>query len=77
MRKIKMIAYSHLVADLVILHNVDSMSKAINNLKRQGFKVEAEALRILSPYRTEHIKLLGTYSLKIPKQQGTRNSRLT
>ena len=58
---------------LVILHNVDSMSKAINKLKRQGFKVDDEALRSLSPYRTEHINLLGTYSLKIPKQQGKRN----
>ena len=72
----KMIAYNHLVANLVILHNVDSMSKAINKLKRQGFKVDAEALRSLSPYRTEHINLLGTYSLKIPKQQSNRNFKL-
>jgi hypothetical protein len=53
----KMIAYTHLVANLVILHNVDSMSKAINKLKRQGFNADAEALRSLSPYRTEHINL--------------------
>jgi TnpA family transposase len=72
----KMIAYNHLVANLVILHNVDSMSKAINKLKRQGFNADAEALRSLSPYRTEHINLLGTYSLKIPKQQGNRNFKL-
>jgi len=72
----KMIAYNHLVANLVILHNVDSMSKAIDKLKRQGFNADAEALRSLSAYRTEHISLLGTYSLKIPKQQGNRNFKL-
>ncbi len=71
----KISAYDHLVANLVILHNVDSMSKAINNLKRQGSKVDAEALRSLSPFQTEHINLLGTYSLKIPKQQGKRSFR--
>jgi len=47
----KIIAYNHLVSNLVILHNVDSMSKAINKLKRQGFKVDAVALLSLSPYR--------------------------
>ena len=59
---------NHLVANLVILHNVDAMSKAINKLKPQGFQVDAEALSSLSPYRTEHINLLGTYSLNIPKK---------
>jgi TnpA family transposase len=46
----KMIAYNHLVANLLIMHNVDAMSKAINKLKRQGFQVDAEALSSLSPY---------------------------
>ena len=72
----KMIAYNHLVANLVILHNVDAMSKAINKLKRQGFQVDAEALSSLSPYRTEHINLLETYSLKIPTQQTKRHFKL-
>ena len=72
----KMIAYNHLVANLVILHNVDAMSKAINKLKRQGFQIDAEALSSLSPYRTEHINLLGTYSLKIPQKQSKRHFKL-
>lgn len=72
----KMIACNYLVSNLMILHNVDYMSKAINKLKRQGFQVDAEALHSLSPYRTEHINLLGTYSLKIRIKQGKRNFRL-
>ena len=32
----KMISFDHLVANLVILHYVDTMSKAIRKLKREG-----------------------------------------
>ena len=72
----KMIAFNHLVANLVILHNVDSMSRAINKLRRQGFNINAEALASLSPYRTEHINLLGSYTLNIPKKEQKRHFTL-
>lgn len=72
----KIIAYNHLVANLVILHNVDAMSKAINKLKWQSCQVGTEILSSLSPNRTEHINLLGTYSLQIPQKQSKRHFKL-
>ena len=37
LRAKQIIAKTHLVANLVILHNVDSMSKATKKLTRHGF----------------------------------------
>ena len=44
-----------LVANLVILYNVNTMSKANRKLKREGMEIPHEALCRLSPYRKEHI----------------------
>ncbi len=68
----KLISYAHLVTNLTILHNVDTMSKALNALKRDGFPVTPELLRGLSPYRGEHINLLGDYSINMSKRVGRR-----
>jgi len=73
----KMIRYNHLVANLIILHNVNAMTKALNTLKKDGFPITAETLRGLSPYRTEHINLLGNYSINIPKRMGKRHFKLS
>jgi TnpA family transposase len=45
----KMVSFNHLVANLVILHNVDTMSKAIRKLRREAMVIPDEALRRLSP----------------------------
>ena len=56
----KMLKYNHLVANLVILHNTNAMTKAIKKMKREGFKVTPEMLSGTAPYRTGHIDLLGS-----------------
>ncbi len=73
----EMTSFNHLVANLVILHKVDTMSKAIRKLKREGMEIPDEALRRLSPYRNERINLLGEYTIDIPSkvpQQHTKSS---
>jgi TnpA family transposase len=60
----KIVKYNHLVANLIILHNVNTMTKVLKRLKRNDFDVTPELLAALSPYRTSHINLLGQYPLE-------------
>lgn len=59
----KMIKYSHLVANMVCLHNVQNMTRVIRELQAEGVPVDAEMLAFLSPYRTWHINRFGDYVL--------------
>jgi TnpA family transposase len=60
----KMIKYHHLVANLLIFHNVVTMTKALQLLMADGNRIDEEALACLSPYQTEHINRFGRYALK-------------
>jgi len=60
----KIVKYNHLVANLIILHNVNAMTRVLKRLKRNDFDVTPEMLAALSPYRTSHINLLGQYPLE-------------
>lgn len=71
-----MIRYSHLVANQVILYNVNAMTKTLCDLKKDGLSVTAEVLRGLSPYRIEHINLLGDYTINTSRRAGKRYTRL-
>lgn len=64
----KIIKFNHLVSNMVILHNVNNMTRIIGQLKREGFNVSSELLAGLSPYRWEHINLLGLYPLVTNKK---------
>jgi TnpA family transposase len=59
----KIIKYNHLVANLLILYNVDEMTRVFNELVAQGHALDAEMLEAFSPYRTEHINRFGRYVL--------------
>jgi len=72
----KMIRYSHLVANQVILYNVNAMTKTLRKLKKDGLSVTPEVLRGLSPYRTEHINLLGDYTIDTSRHTGKRYTHL-
>ncbi len=72
----KMIRYSHLVANQVILYNVNAMTKTLRDLKRDGLSVTPDVLKSLSPYRTEHINLLGDYTIDTSRRSGKRFTRL-
>ncbi len=53
---------------MVILHNVNAMTKVLNNLKEEGYKLTDELIAGLAPYRTEHIKRLGDYILNLARK---------
>lgn len=60
----KMIKYHHLVANLLIFHNVVTMTRALHALIAEGYYIDEEALACFSPYQTEHINRFGRYALK-------------
>jgi TnpA family transposase len=72
----KMIKYAHLVANMIILHNVNNMTKVLKQLDQEGFELTPELLSGTSPYRNEHINLLGDYLLNINKKAGRREYKL-
>lgn len=59
----KIVAYNHLVANLVILHNVEQMSRVLAELRDEGVEISPEVLAGLSPYRTAHINRFGDYTV--------------
>jgi TnpA family transposase len=61
----KIIKYNHLVANMVILYNVQWMSRKLKELQEKGHPIDAEVLTRLSPYRREHINRLGDYLLDL------------
>ena len=64
----KIIKYNQLVANLVILHNVEAMTRALRKLKREGQPITAEILAGLSPYRSDHINRFGDYTLNLDRK---------
>jgi TnpA family transposase len=64
----KVIKYNQLVANLLILHNVEAMTRVLKELQAEGFVVDAAVLGGLAPYRVEHINRFGDYSLDLERQ---------
>jgi Tn3 transposase DDE domain len=59
----KFIKCNHLVAYLLIYHDVIAMSNALERLAA-GHTFDEELVSYISPYLTEHINLFGRYTLK-------------
>ena len=68
--------FNHLVANLIILYNVNAMTRAIKRVRRDGVDVRPEHLAALSPYRTGHINLLGRYPLEVNRRAKAQVFRL-
>ena len=66
----KVIKYNHLVANMVILHNVVGMSTVLKRLRQQGVEITPEVLAGLAPYRLEHINRFGDYVLDFGRKAG-------
>ena len=64
----KIIKYNHLVANMVILHNVEGMTRVLKNLQNEGVEINQELLAGLSPYRTHHINRFGDYTLDLDRE---------
>ena len=75
----KIIRYNHLVANLVVFHNVVSMTRSLQALIDEGYTVTPEVIARLSPYKTEHINRFGHYELRFDQvpQPVTEELRLS
>jgi len=59
----KFIKYNHLVANLLIFHNVVTMSKALERLQAEGYTLDQDLVARFSPYATGHLNRFGRYDL--------------
>jgi hypothetical protein len=64
----KIVKYNQLVANMIILHNVERMTRVLTQLRGEGVRISAEMLRGLSPYRTSHINRFGDYTLDVSRE---------
>jgi TnpA family transposase len=64
----KVIKYNHLVANMVILHNVVRMTDILAELRREGFEITPEVLAGLAPFRLESINRFGDYTLDFKRK---------
>ncbi len=61
----KMIKYTGLIANCLMLDNTLEMSAALNTLANEGCIPTIDELAALSPYQTRHIKRFGEYELNL------------
>ncbi|MGO8718821.1 MAG: Tn3 family transposase [Acidobacteriaceae bacterium] len=59
----KFIKYNHLVANLLIFHNVVTMSNALGRLVAEGYALDADLIACSSPYLTGHLNRFGLCAL--------------
>lgn len=64
----KVIKYNHLVANMIILYNVITMTNVIGELTKEGLQIDAETLAATSPFRRENINRFGSYSLDMDRE---------
>jgi TnpA family transposase len=63
--QVKIVKYNHLVANLIIFHNVQSMTKAFREIEEEGeIELTPDLLGLFSPYRTNHIGKFGLYEVR-------------
>ena len=73
----KVIKYNHLVANMIILHNVAGMTRVLRELRDEGTEITPEILGSLAPFRTAHINRFGDYTLDFRRKIGPLNSDVT
>lgn len=66
--QLKVTKYNHLVANLILLYNVEHMTRELTKLRAEGFELSEELLRGLAPYRTSAINRFGDYTLNVGKK---------
>lgn len=71
----KVIKYNHLVANMIILHNVQGMSRAIKQLQADGHQIDQSILAAISPFRTSHINRYGDYLMDLRRKMEPLNFR--
>jgi hypothetical protein len=72
----KVIKYNHLVANMVILHNVVGLSNVIKQLQDDGWEITKEMLAGLGPLRPGRINRFGEYAPDFRKKLPSLNFTL-
>ena len=73
----KVIKYNHLVANMIILHNVVGMTRVLQELRDEGIDITLDILAGLAPFRTQHINRFGDYTLDFRRKIGPLNFEAT
>jgi Tn3 transposase DDE domain len=63
----KHLRYNDLVAAAVILQNTIDMARIVTDPKRDGWKISAAHLSLLSPYQTSTVKRFGEYAVNLSR----------
>lgn len=71
----KIVKYNQLVANMVILHNVEQMTQALDTFTEDGQELTKDILGGLSPYKTRHINRFGDYTLDMNREVRPLNFR--
>lgn len=64
----KIIKYNHLVSNCLIFYNVFEMSRVLQELSQEGYSIDDDVIRALSPYLTGHINRFGQYKLDLSRK---------
>lgn len=63
----KIIRFNHLLANMLIFHNVVYQTKGINQLRSEGVEIPDEILVGMSPYWRDHLNRFGIFPLDMEK----------
>jgi hypothetical protein len=55
----KLVKWAHLAANLIILHNVNEMTRILKELENEGYELTEEAMGGVSPFRMGHLNRFG------------------
>lgn len=61
----KIVKYNHLIANMVILHNADTMTRLLQDLSEAVVQITPGLLEQLSPYWRHHINRFGDYRVNL------------
>ncbi|UXI66041.1 Tn3 family transposase [Tahibacter amnicola] len=61
----KLIRYNHIVANMLMYHNVQEMQRVLVELRDEGWEITPEMVAALGPYRTGHINRFGVHDVDV------------
>ena len=64
----KIIKYNHLVANLLILHNVATMTKTLGELMHKGYSIDDKILAKPSLFRRGNLNRFGSYVMNMERE---------
>ena len=60
--------YLDVIANAIMLHNVSDLTRVLNSMADEGFRITPELIASLSPYMRKHILRFGKLTLDVTKK---------